>query len=163
MDWACQASLSIINSQSLLKLMPIELVMPSSHLILCHPLLLLPLIFPNIRVSSSESVLPIRRPNDWSFSFNLISSNECSGLSSFRMDQNRQMSATKQPWCFLHGFHDFLTAFDFWGLILFLGRPYFLRKIEQKLQRAPMEPPRFDFNDERIFHCPVGRKIGKKD
>ena len=110
---SCQAFLSITNSQSLLKLMPIELVMPSSHLILCHPLLLLPLIFPNIRVSSSESVLPIRRPNDWSFSFNLISSNECSGLSSFRMDQNRQMSATKQPWCFLHGFHDFLTAFDF--------------------------------------------------
>ena len=81
---AHQASLSITNSQSLLKLMSIELVMPSNHLILCHPLLLPPSIFPSIRVFSNESVLPIRWPKYWSFSFSL--SNEYSGLISFRMD-----------------------------------------------------------------------------
>ena len=83
---ACQASLSITNSQSLLKLMFIESVMSSSHLILCHPLLLLPSIFPSIRVFSSESVLPIRCPKYWSFSFNISPSNKYSGLISFRMD-----------------------------------------------------------------------------
>ena len=83
---ACQASLSITNSQSLLKLMSIESVMPCNHLILCHPLLLLPSIFPRIRVFSSESVLHIRRPKYWSFSFSISSSNEYSGLISFRMD-----------------------------------------------------------------------------
>ena len=79
-----QASLSFTISQSLLKLMPIELVMPSNHLILCCPLLLLPSIFPSIRVFSKESVLPIW-PKYWSFSFNISSSNECSGLISFRL------------------------------------------------------------------------------
>ena len=83
---ACQASLSITNSQSLLKLMSIELVMPSSRLIFCHPLLLLPSIFPSIRVFSNESVLPITWPKYWSFSFNISPSNEYSGLISFRMD-----------------------------------------------------------------------------
>ena len=83
---AFQASLSIINSQSLLKLMSIESVMPSNHLILCHPLLLLPSIFPSIRVFSNESVPRIRWPKYWSFSFNISPSNECSGLISFRMD-----------------------------------------------------------------------------
>ena len=68
---ACQASLSITNSPSVPKLMSIESVMPSNHLILCHPLLLLPSIFPNIRVFSNESALRIRRPKDWSFSFNI--------------------------------------------------------------------------------------------
>ena len=68
---ACQASLSITNSQSLLKLMSIESVIPSSHLILCHPLLLLPSIFPSIRVFSNESVLPIRWPKCWSVSFSI--------------------------------------------------------------------------------------------
>ena len=81
-----KASLSITNSQSLLKLMSIELVMPSNHLILCHPLLLLPSIFPSIRVFSSESVLHIR-PKYWSFNFNLNPSNEYSGLISFRIDR----------------------------------------------------------------------------
>ena len=81
---ACQASVSIINSQSLLKLMPIQLVLPSNHLILCHPLLLLPSNFPNIRVFSSESVLHIRWPKHWSFSFSISLSNEHSGLISFR-------------------------------------------------------------------------------
>ena len=83
---ARQASLSITNSQSLLKLMSIELVMPSNHLILCHPLLFIPSIFPSIRVLSKESVLHIRGPNYWSFSFSISPSNEYSGMISFRMD-----------------------------------------------------------------------------
>ena len=82
---ACQASLSISNSGSLLKLMSIELVMPSNHLILCCPLLLPPSIFPSIRVFSNESVLHIRWPKNWSFSFSISSSNEYSGLISFRI------------------------------------------------------------------------------
>ena len=80
-----QASLSFTNSRSLLKLMSIELVMPSNHLILCHPLLLLPSIFPSIRLFSNESVLHIRWPKDWVFSFSISPSNEYSGLISFRM------------------------------------------------------------------------------
>ena len=83
---ARQASLSIINSWSLLKLMSIELVMASNHLILCCPLLLLPSIFPSIRVFSKESVLYIRWPKYWSFSFSISLSNEYSGLISFRID-----------------------------------------------------------------------------
>ena len=83
---ARQASLSITNSRSLLKLMPIELVMPSSHLILCHPLLLLPPIPPSVRVFSNESTLRMRLPEYWSFSFSISPSNEDPGLMSFRMD-----------------------------------------------------------------------------
>ena len=83
---AYQASLSITNSLSLPKFMSIESVMPSNHLILCHPLLLLPSIFPSIRVFSNESALHIRWPKYWSFSFNISPSNEHPGLSSFRMD-----------------------------------------------------------------------------
>ena len=83
---ARQASLSTTNSQSLLKLMSIESVMPSNHLILCRPLLLLSSIFPSIRVFSNESVLCIRWPKYLSFSFSISPSNECSGLISFRMD-----------------------------------------------------------------------------
>ena len=79
-----QASLSITNSRSLLTLMSIELVMPSNHIILCRPLLLLPSIFPSIRVLSSESVLHVRWPKYWSFSIN--PANEYSGLISFRID-----------------------------------------------------------------------------
>ena len=82
----CQASLSITNSQSLLKLMSIELVMPSNHLILCHSLLLPPSIFPSIRVFSNASVLRIKWLKYWSFSFSISPSNEYSGLISFRMD-----------------------------------------------------------------------------
>ena len=81
-----QASGSITNFQSLLKLLSIESVMPSNYLILCHPLFLLPSIFPSIRVFSNESVLHIRWPKYWSFSFNISPSNEYSGLISFRMD-----------------------------------------------------------------------------
>ena len=83
---AGQASLSITNSWSLLKLMSIELVMPSNHLILCRPPFLLPSILPSIRVFSNESVLCIRWPEYWSFSFSISPSNEYSGLISFRMD-----------------------------------------------------------------------------
>ena len=83
---AHQASLSITNSWSLLRLMSIELVMPSNHLILCRPLLLIPSIFSSIRVFSNELVLLIRWPKYWSFSFSINPSNEYSGLISFRMD-----------------------------------------------------------------------------
>ena len=83
---ACQVILSITNFQSLLKLMSIESVMPSNHLILCHPLLLSPSIFPSIRVFSNESALRIRWPKYWSFSFNISPSDEHSGLISFRID-----------------------------------------------------------------------------
>ena len=83
---AHQASLSFTTSQSLLKLMSIELVMPSNHLILCHPRLLLPSIFPTIRVFSNESALGVRQPKYWSFSFSISPANEYSRLISFRMD-----------------------------------------------------------------------------
>ena len=83
---ACQTSLSITNSWSLPKLMSIESVMPSNHLILCHPLLLPPSIFPNIRVFSNASNLRIRWPKYWSFSFNICPANEHPGLISFRME-----------------------------------------------------------------------------
>ena len=83
---ACQASLSFTISWSLLKLMSIELVMPSNHLILCCPLLLLPSIFPSFRVFSSKSALRIRWPKYWTFNFSISPSNEYSGLISFRID-----------------------------------------------------------------------------
>ena len=83
---ACQASLSVTNSQSPPKPMSIESVMPSYHLILCHPLLLLPSIFPRIRVFSNESALHIGWPKNWSFSFKISPTNEHPGLISFRMD-----------------------------------------------------------------------------
>ena len=84
---ACQASLSITNSWSLLKCMSIASVMPSNHLTLCHPLLLLPSIFPSLRVFSNDSVLCIRWPKYWGFSFNISPFNEYSGLISFRIDR----------------------------------------------------------------------------
>ena len=83
---ACQASLSITNSWTLPKPISVELVMPSNHLVLCRPLLLLPSIFPSIRIFSNESALCIRWPNYWSFTFNISPSNEHSGLISFMMD-----------------------------------------------------------------------------
>ena len=82
---AHQASLSITNSRSLLKLMSIELMMPSNHLILCHPVFLLPSVFPSIRIFSNESVLYITWSKYWSFSFSISLSNEYSGLISFRI------------------------------------------------------------------------------
>ena len=107
---ACQASLSITNSWSLLKLRSIQSVMPSNHLIHCHPLLLLPSIFPSIRVFSNESVLHIRWLKYWSFSFSISPSNEYSGLISFRIvceltcDPNclsQQRFSSPSPGCFL--------------------------------------------------------------
>ena len=101
---ARQAFLSITNSWSLFKLMSIKLVMPSNHLILYRPLLLLPSIFPRIRVFSNESVLPIRWPKYWSFSFSISPSNEYSGLISFRMDWldllvvQGTLKSLLQPW-----------------------------------------------------------------
>ena len=86
MDCSVPASLSITNSWSLLKLMPIESVMPSNHLTLCHPLLLLPSVFPSIRVVSNESALPIRWPKYCSSSFSISPSNEYSGLISYRVN-----------------------------------------------------------------------------
>ena len=83
---ARQASISFTTSQSLLRFLSIKLVMLPNHLTLCHPLLLLPLIFPSIRVFSNESVLPNKLPKYWSFSFNISPSNENSGLISFRID-----------------------------------------------------------------------------
>ena len=99
MDCSSQASLSITISQSLLKLMSIESVMPSNHLILCHPLLLLPSIVPSIRVFSNESVLHNRWPKYWSFSFSISPSDEYSGLISFRTD-----------WCDLLAVHGTLKS-----------------------------------------------------
>ena len=86
MDCSMPGSLSITNSQSLFRLMSIESVMPSNHLILCHPLLLLPSVFPSIRVFSNESTLHMRWPEYWSFSFSISPSNEHPGLISFTMD-----------------------------------------------------------------------------
>ena len=86
MDCSTEDSLSITNSQSLLKLTSVESVMPSNHLILCHALLLLPSIFPSFRVLSKESVICISWPNYWSFSLSISPSNECSRLISFRID-----------------------------------------------------------------------------
>ena len=83
---SCQASLSFTVSQSLFKLMCIESMMPSNHLVLCHPLLLLPSVFPSIRVFFTESALHIRWPKYWSFSFSISLSNEYSWLISFRID-----------------------------------------------------------------------------
>ena len=88
----CQASLSITSFRSLLKFMSIKLVMPSNHFILCHPLILLSLIFPSIRVFSNESVLCIKWPKDWNFSISISPSSEYSGLISFRIEWLKLLS-----------------------------------------------------------------------
>ena len=93
----CQASLFFTNSWSLPKLMSFELVMPSNHFILCHPLLLPLSIFPSIRIFSNESVLRIRWPKYWSFSFNISPSNEYSGLISFRMNSFGSPCSPRDP------------------------------------------------------------------
>ena len=94
---AHQSSLSVNNSQSLLKLMSIESVMPSNHPIICNPLLLPPPVFPSIRVFSNESVLHIRWPKNWSFSLNISPSNKYSGLISFRIDWFDLLAAQVTP------------------------------------------------------------------
>ena len=125
---ARQVSLSFTSSQSLLKLMSIESVMPSNHLILCHPLILLPSIFPSIRVFSNESVLHIRWPKYWSFSFSICPSNEYSGLISFRIDwfdllavqgtlkslfQHHNSKASSSVLCLLYD-PTLLSTHDYW-------------------------------------------------
>ena len=131
---AHQASLFITNSQSLFKLMSIESVMPSNHLILCHPLLFPPPVFPSIRVFSNESVLHIRWPKNWSFSFNISPFNEYSGLISFRIDWFDLLAAQVTPQIksikssvlsLLHGptltsVHDYWKnhSFDYYGPLL---------------------------------------------
>ena len=107
---ARQASLSITNSRSSLKLMSIESVMPSSHLILCHPLILLPLIPPSIRVFSNESTLCMRWPKYWSFSFSIIPSKEIPGLISFRKDWGKEAQKWQPPLAYLSRVADFLLA-----------------------------------------------------
>ena len=115
---ARQASLSITNSWSLLKLMSIESVIPSNHLILCHPLLLLCSIFPRIRVFSSESVLHTRWPKYWSFSFSISPSNEYSGLISFRIDWFDLLAAQGTLKSFLQ--HHSSKAFILWHSAFFI-------------------------------------------
>ena len=115
---ARQASLSITNSWSFLKLMFIELVMPSKHLILCYPLLLPPSIFSIIRVLSNESVLCIRWPKYWSFSFSISSTNEYSGLISFRMDWLDLLSVQGTLKSLLQ--HHSLKALILWCSALFI-------------------------------------------
>ena len=124
---ACQASLSITNSQSLLKLMSIESMMPSNRLILCHPLLLLPSVFPRIRVFSSESVLHIRWPKYWRFSFSISPSNEYLGLISFRIDWFDLLAVQGTLRSFLQHQHHSLKASVLQHLALFmvqLSYPY---------------------------------------
>ena len=122
---ACQASLSITNSWSLLKLMSAESVMPSNHLILCYPLFLLPSIFPSIRVFSDESALHIRWPKYWSFSFNISPSNEYSGLISFRIDWFDFLAVQRTLKSLLQ--HDSSKASILWNSTFFmvqLSHPY---------------------------------------
>ena len=120
---AGQASLSLIISRSLLKLMSIESVMRSNHLILCHPLLLLPSLFPSIRVFSNESPLHIRWPKYWSFNFSLSPSNEYSGLISFRINWFDHLAVQGLSRVFSNTTvqkHQFLTFSLFYGPILTL-------------------------------------------
>ena len=114
----CQASLSITISWSLLKLMSIKLVMPSNHLILCRPLLLPPLIFPSIRVFSNKSVLPIRWPKYWSFSFSTGPYNEYSGLISFRMNWLDLLAVQRTLKCLLQ--HHISKASILWRSAFFI-------------------------------------------
>ena len=122
---ACQASLSFTIFRSLLKLMSIELAMPSNHLVLCHPLLLLPSIFPSIRVFSNESVLCIRWSKYWSFSFRISPSNEYSGLISFRIDWFNLLAV--QGLLRVYSQHHSLKALILWQSAFFivqLSYPY---------------------------------------
>ena len=122
---ACQASLSLTISQSLQRFLSIESVMPSNHLILCHPLLLPPSIFPSTRVFSNDSALHIRWPKYWSFSFSISPPNEYSGLISFRMDWFDLIAVQRTIKSLLQ--HHSLKASIFWCsafLIVQLSRPY---------------------------------------
>ena len=131
----CQASLSITNFQSLLKLMSIESVMPSNHLILCHPLLFLASIFPSIRVFSNKSVFHIRWPKYWSFSFSISPSNEYSGLISFRMDwldllavqgTLKSLFQHNSSKASIHS-KSFFTCYPFLMLICYIGKRFLVK------------------------------------
>ena len=142
--WAAvrQASLSITNSWSLLKLMFIELVMPSNHPLLCRPLLLPPSVFPSIKLFSSESVLHIRWPKDWSFSFSINPSNEYSGLIAFRTDWfdllavqgtlksllQHHSSKASILWCSAFSVVQLTSVHDYWKTIA-LTRQTFVGKV----------------------------------
>ena len=133
---ACQAFLSFTVSRSLLKLMSIKLVMPSNHLILCHPLLLLPSIFPSIGVFSNESVLCIRWPKYWSFSFSINPSNEYPELISFRMDWLDLLAVQGTLKSFLQ--HYSLKASILWHSAFFmvqLSHPYMTTRKTTALTR----------------------------
>ena len=116
--------LSITNSQSLLKLMSIKLVMPSNHLILCRPLLCLPSIFPSIRVFSSESVLHIRWPKYWSFSFSISPSNEHSGLISFRINWFDLLALQGTLKSLLQHYSSKASIFQCLAFVVQLSHPY---------------------------------------
>ena len=118
---ALQACLSITNSQSFLKLMSIKSVMPSNHLNLCHPLLLLPSIFPSISVFSNESAVCIRWPKDWSFSFSISPSNEYSGLISIRIDWFEKAECRR------------IDAFELWCWRRLLRVPWTARRSNQSI------------------------------
>ena len=120
MDAASQASLSFNISRSLLKVMSTESMMPSNHLILCHPLLLLPSIFPSSRVFPSESVLCIRRPTYWNFSFSISLSNEYSGMISFRIDWLDLLAVQKILKCLLQ--HHSSTPSILWHSAFFIDQ-----------------------------------------
>ena len=124
---ALQASLSVTNSQSLLKLMSIKSGMPSNHLILCPPLLLLPSIFPSIRVFSNESVLHIRRPKYWSYSYSISPSNEYSGLISFRVDWFDLLVVQRT-------LNHHMRLYNFWMEILLFNKIISLKKKKSLLQ-----------------------------
>ena len=136
---ACQVSLFITNSWSLLKLICIELVMPSNHLILCCPLFLLHLIFPSIRVFSNESALPIRWPKCWNFSFSIRPSNEHPGLISFRMVWLDLLAVQGTPTPQFKSINSSMLSFlyspiltsihDYWYVQLSLDRPLLARKV----------------------------------
>ena len=130
---ACQASRSITNSRSLLKLISMELVMPSNHLILCRPLLLLPSIFPSIRVFKNESALRMRWPNYWNFSFSISPSNEYSGLISFRIFYYYALNRTE-----LHFFQIFIqnaNNIDMVVLCFFINLNKLVQNSKMKLKK----------------------------
>ena len=135
---ARQASLSIINFWRLLKLMSLESVMPSNHLILCHPLLLLLSIFPSIKVFSSESLLCIWWPKYWSFSFSISPSNEYSGLISFRIDWLDLLAVQGTLKILLqhHSSKASNSSFVFWSFLDFLKNIFHLWMLNLRIQRA---------------------------
>ena len=140
---APQASLSITNSRSLLKLMCIELVMPSNHLILCCPLLLLPSIFPSITVFPKESVLRIRWPKYWSFNLSISPSNECSVLIFFNnvyVWENTNIGAAAQGWSSMHVIKSFSDSVSspLWALIFLISKMEPVRAIlDQRDVKTP--------------------------